>query len=56
MFAAITLTTTVFLATTTVGALAAFLPGRKVRMPRISFESLCGNSALNSLRAGILGA
>ena len=56
MFATITLATAAFVTTTTLGALAAFLPGRKVRFPRVSFESLCGNSALNSLRAGILGA
>ena len=53
---AITLATVAFLTITTLGALAAMLPGRKVRISRVTFESLCGNSALNSFRAGILGA
>lgn len=54
--ATITLSTLSILTTLTVGAFAAMLPGRKVRAPRVTFESLCGNSALNSLRAGFLGA
>lgn len=54
--ATITLATAAVLSTLTTGALAAFLPGRKVRITPVTFESLCGNSALNSLRAGLTGA
>ncbi len=53
---AITIATVAIVSTLTTGAFAAFLPGRKVREPRVTFESLCGNSAWNSLRAGLLGA
>jgi len=51
--ATITLATAAVLTTLTTGAFAAFLPGRKVR---ITFESMCGNSAWNSLVAGFTGA
>jgi len=55
--ATITLATAAILTTLTTGALAAFLPGRKVRVARtVSFESLCGNSGFGSFIAGITGA
>ena len=50
-----TLSALTVLSTMTLGALAAFLPGRKVRVGPVTFESMCGNTALGSLRAGLLG-
>jgi nucleoside permease NupC len=43
-------------ATLVTGALAAFLPGRKVRIPRVTFRSLVGSTVVSSLRAGFIGA
>ena len=51
-----TLSALTILSTMTLGAFAAFLPGRKVRVAPVTFESLCGSTALNSIRAGLLGA
>lgn len=53
-----TLSALTILSTMTLGALAAMLPGRKVRIAPFkptAFEALCGSTELGALRAGVLG-